>query len=124
MMLTAMAVLLGATMVWRGRVANATDAASLRSAVAAVNRQVLVLAVMFLAALLPALRVATDGWLVTSLGVAGVFALVLFTLRARWQNRARESWESAVQANMLRTLMPPAPVVVMPVAPIRLRDAA
>jgi hypothetical protein len=25
---------------------------------------------------------------------------------------------------MLRTLMPPAPVVVMPTAPIRLRDAA
>jgi hypothetical protein len=119
-----MAVLLGATMVWRGRVADAADAASLRRSIAAVNRQVLVLAVMFLAALLPALRVASDVWLVSALAIAGVFALVLFTLRARWQNRARESWESAVQANMLRTLMPPAPVVVMPAAPIRLRDAA
>jgi hypothetical protein len=123
MILTALAVLLGATMVWRGRVAEAADAASLRRAVAAVNRQVLVLAVMFLAAILPALRVASDIWMASALGIAGVFALVLFTLRARWQNRARDSWESAVQANMLRTLMPPAPVVMMP-APIRLRDAA
>jgi hypothetical protein len=119
-----MAVLLGATMVWRGRVADAADAASLRRSIAAVNRQVLVLAVMFLAALLPSLRVASDIWMVSTLAVAGVFALVLFTLRARWQNRVRDSWESAVQANMLRTLMPPTPVVVMPTAPIRLRDAA
>jgi hypothetical protein len=124
MMLTAMAILIGATMVWRGRVAEAPDAAALRRATAAINRQVLILAVTFLAAVLPALRVASDLWLVTALASSGIFSLVLFAMRARWKNRLLTSWESSVQASMRRTLLPAAIVHMMPSVPARLRPAA
>lgn len=123
-MLTAMAILIGGTMVWRGRITGVSSAAALRQATSAVNRQVLIIAVTFLAALMPAVRIASDLWLVTALACSGVFSLVLFAMRTRWNNRARESWESAVQAAIRRTLLPPATVHVMPSNPIRLRDAA
>jgi hypothetical protein len=124
MMLTAMAILIGATLVWRGRVAEAANAAALRRAALAINRQVLILAVTFLAAIMPAVRVASDLWLVTALASSGIFSLILFAMRARWQNRATASWESSVQASMRRTLLPAPAVHVMPSVPERLREAA
>jgi hypothetical protein len=125
MVLTALAVLIGGTMAWRGRVAAVPNAAALRRAAVAVNRQAMRFAVMFLIALMPAIRIAAEEWLVAALALCGIFTLLLFGMRARWQSRARQTWESSVQQSMLRTLLPPAPVYVMaPATPAPLRDAA
>jgi hypothetical protein len=124
MMLTAMAILIGATMVWRGRITEAASAAALRRAEAAINRQVLTIAVTFLAALMPAVRISSDIWLVTALACSGIFSLVLFAMRGRWQRRARETWEAGVQSAMRRTMLPPATIHVMAPVTVRLREAA
>jgi len=123
-MLSALAILIGGTMIWRGRVASVSDAAGLRRASAAVNRQALTFAVTLLAAALPALRLVSDFWVVCALALFGIFTLVLYCMRARWNSRVRMAWESAVQQSIRRTMLPPATVHVMPASPVRLREAA
>jgi hypothetical protein len=85
---------------------------------------VLIFAVTLLAAILPAIRIASDLWLVSALALAGIFALVLFCMRARWNGRIHAAWEASVQEAILQTMLPPATVHVMPAAPARLREAA
>ena len=111
-------------MIWRGRVPGAPNAAGLRRATGAVNRQVLTFAVTLLAAIVPALRNTSGLATVSALALSGVFALVLFCMRERWTGRLRMSWESSVQESILRTMLPTASVYVMPPAPVGLREAA
>ena len=124
MMLSALAILIGGTMIWRGRITEASTAAGLRRAAAAVNRQVLTFGVTLLAGTLPALRLASDVWLVSALALSGIFALVLFCMRDRWTSRVRVAWERSVQQSIRQTMLPPATVHVMSSSPVRLREAA
>ncbi len=122
-MLNMLAVLLGATRVWRGRTTQVSNAASLKPALESINHQVLTLAVMMFVALMPAVCRASNNWLAAVLAVEGLFVLALFGFRARWRDRLRQQWESSVQASILLTLTPAAALHVMP-APIVLREAA
>ena len=123
-MLSALAILMGGTMIWRGRITGVSTAAGLRRGAIAVNRQVLTLGVTLLAATLSAARSASDMWLVTALALSGIFSLVLFCMRGRWNNQLRIGWERSVQQSIRRAMLPPVPVHVMPAAPVRLREAA
>ena len=123
-MLSALAILIGGMMIWRGRVSPVSNAAGLRRAAAAVNRQVLIFGVTLLAATLPAVRVASDSWVVAALALSGLFALVLFCMRDRWTSRVRGAWECSVQQSIRLTMLPAATVHIMPSNPVRLREAA
>jgi hypothetical protein len=124
MMLSALAILIGGTMIWRGRVTEVSNSAGLRRAAAIVNRQVLTFGVTLFAATLPALRVASDIWLVAALAFSGLFALVLFCMRDRWISRVRGGWEGSVQQSIRATMLPSATVHTLPANSVRLREAA